>query len=201
MPQASGHDEASDDSNNYGSVQPSLHRSGHIGGGLGHLPSNTDNGVTFEHRGGNGTTAPEHLVEGNIRDEAEESSGRSNSGNEHHDPEKATNGKKQYLGTLRKSCHRWSEPLRKWFDRWYDPLRISLHRRYEYLGHWKWKLSALMFAYSLFAVVIIILFIYDGRSLSQWHPDISINLVASVSSTVGTFTLMNPVSAAIGQTR
>lgn len=75
----------------------------------------------------------------------------------------------------------------------------KVRRYWKRLGPWTWEIIALTTSFSLFSAVFIVLAVYDRQNADHWRHGISLNAIASILSTIGTFTLMVPVASAMGQ--
>jgi len=64
---------------------------------------------------------------------------------------------------------------------------------------WAVELLCVLSTLILLAAIIGILAHYDGASIPHWQYGITLNTLVSVFTTISTFTLLAPVSAAIGQ--
>lgn len=72
--------------------------------------------------------------------------------------------------------------------------RPSPNRWTETLSRWTWEIGSLALAAAALVAIIIILRVYDGKSLHKWKVGISVNTVIAILSTIFKGSLAMPIS-------
>lgn len=75
-----------------------------------------------------------------------------------------------------------------------ETVQPNRNRWKETLSRWTWEIGSLALAAAALVAIIIILRVYDGKSLHKWKVDISVNTVIAILSTIFKGSLAMPIS-------